>query len=68
MVGVAGGGGDVEGVSWSGAWSGGPAGGFFGVVAGFAEPGAVVLGRGAVVVPLWCQGMMWSKCLIGASQ
>ena len=48
---MAGGGGDVEGVPGAGAWSGGPAGEFFGVVAGFAESGAVVPGGGAVVVP-----------------
>ena len=51
MVGVAGWGGDFDGVagSWSGL--GFPAGLFFGVVAGFAESGTVFECCWAVVVP-----------------
>ena len=51
MVAVAGGGGDGDGVPWSGAGFDCPAGRFFGVVAGFAKSGAVVAAGGASMVP-----------------
>ena len=43
---MAGGGAEFEGVAWAGSGAGGPAGGFLGVVAGFAEPGAVGVAGG----------------------
>src|SRR6476660_473353 len=51
VVGVAGWRCEYEGMSGSGAGLGAPAWGFFGVVAGFAEPCSVAAAGGAAVVP-----------------
>ena len=51
LVAVAGRGPDFDSVTWSWPWLDGPTGGFFGVVAGLAEPGAVVAGGWSAAVP-----------------